>query len=82
MATDCAEGLICIGVTATTAGMCTNNLSKVQPPSDAAFPDGGDVPEDGVTMPDGGTPPPKDSGGTPPADTGSTPPKDSGAGGS
>jgi hypothetical protein len=42
MATDCAEGLICIGVTSTTAGTCSNNLGKVQPPSDASFPDGGD----------------------------------------
>jgi hypothetical protein len=74
-ATDCIPGYYCTGVTLTMAGTCTNSADKDQPPSDAAYPDGGDVPEDGIK----GTDAP-----ITPADTGGmkTPPVDSGGGGS
>jgi hypothetical protein len=45
MATDCAQGLYCYGVTLTTPGKCTSNASMAQPPSDGAIPDGGIAPE-------------------------------------
>ena len=89
LATDCAAGLICIGVTATTSGTCSNNVATVQPDASAVV-DGGKLPQmDAPPGPDspttGDTAPPTDSGGTdtkPPADTGPVdtgpPPMDSG----
>jgi hypothetical protein len=75
-ATDCNEGLYCYGVTINAPGMCTSDVDKAQPPSDAAYPDGGDVPEDGIHSTDAKTT-------TPPVDTGTkAPPVDSGGGGS
>jgi hypothetical protein len=88
LATDCAPGLYCFGVTATMAGMCTNNAQKAQPDA-SAYVDGGKLPMtdapgsdapvgEGAPPTDTGTPdttPPADTG---PADTGPPPPTDSG----
>ena len=88
MATDCAAGLYCYGVTATMAGKCTSNANMAQPPAgEGGIPDGGIAPmlDSPVTdtpvtpmdvkAPTDTKPPPKDT--STPTDTGS-PPEDSG----
>ena len=44
MATDCADGLYCFGVTLTMAGTCTANPDKAQPAGEGGIPDGGVAP--------------------------------------
>jgi len=68
MASDCAEGLYCFGVTMTSPGKCTSNADLAQPEGGDAFPDGGYAPMlDAPPPPDTPVTPQKD--GTTPTDT-------------
>jgi hypothetical protein len=67
MATDCAPGLYCYGVTLSSSGSsnpgkCTANADMAEPPGDGAIPDGGLANMlDSSLMGDGMTTPPMDS---------------------
>jgi hypothetical protein len=87
MATDCADGLYCYGVTATSPGTCTSNANNAEPPADGGYPDQCIAPMLDSPMTDtpvqpmdskapSDTAPGKDT--APPTDTG-TPPADTGA---